>query len=480
MKKSELKIGNILFMDIVKFALLKSDQQVEIVERLDQIVTECLATLSPDERFLLIPTGDGMVVAFFDNPESPLLIARQIAIMADEKGIPLRMGLHIGPVYMVEDINKQMNLRGGGINLAQRIMDCGDLGHILASKSMVETLIQVKEEYEKFFQYIGKFKIKHGIEIDVYNVCGDKFGNPTPIELKTAIEDLRKDRMDVALLSLLGILGLIVGYLGNRGLLRTKEGILALIGLVFVIIVSIIRIPPLKRGLRKRFVTAFLVGALSLGGGFFIPHGLEKIKVQDYKGKIMTQPVEEGSGNIPTTQKTQPVKGRSVMALTTRKNNYPERMSKGLLIIMPDFINGKYSELNHSQKILENAFISHNIRVVSGEYLKDKNLLTSQERAINEGKKVNAEIVIFGKALTDFSREIQIGDFKQKFYTTSLNISAWRTSDRRLLFSKSYTDCNKGADTSALGDHDAIQRSITNCLDNISKEIVSQVVKPTR
>ena len=106
-KEPELRIGNVLFMDIVGYSKLKSDQQVRVINTLKQIVLENLAVISqPEESLLKISTGDGMALAFLDNPEAPLLIARQTAPKVKEAQIPLRMGMHTGPVYLIEDINK--------------------------------------------------------------------------------------------------------------------------------------------------------------------------------------------------------------------------------------------------------------------------------------------------------------------------------------------------------------------------------------
>lgn len=157
-KERKLKIANILFMDIVGYSKLKADEQVRAISGLNEIVKGCLTK----EEKLILPTGDGMAIAFLENPVSPLLTAIKIAKKAQ---LPLRMGIHIGPVYLIEDINEQRNIVGGGINLCQRVMDCGDAGHILASKEIVDMLSQVKAEYEKLFHYLGKFEVKHGVEM---------------------------------------------------------------------------------------------------------------------------------------------------------------------------------------------------------------------------------------------------------------------------------------------------------------------------
>lgn len=179
-KELELRTGNVLFMDIVGYSKLKADKQAEFIKTLNQIVLESPAVASqPKKNCLMIPTGDGMAIAFLDNPEAPLLAARQIDQQVKGTGIPLRMGMHTGPVYLIEDINSQLNLVGSGINLAQRVMDCGDEGHILASEVVAHSLSEVKEEYERLFYYLGSFEVKHKVIIDIYNVYGKGFGNPS-------------------------------------------------------------------------------------------------------------------------------------------------------------------------------------------------------------------------------------------------------------------------------------------------------------
>jgi class 3 adenylate cyclase len=143
-KTSTLEMAHVLFMDIVSYSLLPTDQQSEVIQQLQQIVR-----VLPDFEQLLrtgqmisLPTGDGMALAFFRDPIAPLRYARQISL-AQKEGLPfeLRMGIHSGPIYRHADINASANIAGGGINFAQRIMDCADAGHILASKSAAEVLL---------------------------------------------------------------------------------------------------------------------------------------------------------------------------------------------------------------------------------------------------------------------------------------------------------------------------------------------------
>lgn len=174
-KEPKLKTANILFIDIVGSSKLKSDKQVIAVKALNKIIKKSLGK-QPKESRLVIPTGDGMAIAFLENPEAPLLTAFKIAPLLKNESIPVRMGMHAGLVYLVEDINKQRNIVGGGINMAERVMSCGDREHILASRSIAESLSQVKEEYERLFHYVGEFEVKHGKVLELFNVYNDVVG----------------------------------------------------------------------------------------------------------------------------------------------------------------------------------------------------------------------------------------------------------------------------------------------------------------
>ncbi len=178
-EKPKLKTAHTLFIDIVGYSRLKAAKQMKAIATLNTIVQDTIADL-PDEKRLMLPTGDGMAIVFLENPESPLLTARRIAPRVRKARIPLRMGMHIAPVYMMRDIKQQENIVGDGINLAQRVMDCGDAGHILASKAIAEALCGVKIEYDRLFHDLGSFQVKHGLQIKICNVFGKGFGNSKP------------------------------------------------------------------------------------------------------------------------------------------------------------------------------------------------------------------------------------------------------------------------------------------------------------
>jgi class 3 adenylate cyclase len=140
---AQLEIGHVLFMDIVGFSKLLVDEQSDCSDRLNQIVrrTSQFRAAEAEGKLIRLPTGDGMVLVFFTSPEAPVRCAVEIAkALKDCPDFGLRMGIHSGPVNKICDVNDRANLAGGGINIAQRVMDCGDAGHILLSKHLAEDL----------------------------------------------------------------------------------------------------------------------------------------------------------------------------------------------------------------------------------------------------------------------------------------------------------------------------------------------------
>ena len=137
---AQLEIGHVLFMDIVGFSKLLVDQQTECSHRLNQIVrnTEQFRAAEAVGRLIRLPTGDGMALIFLTTPEAPVRCAMEISRAVKDASFGLRMGIHSGPVNKVSDVNDRSNLAGTGINLAQRVMNCGDAGHILLSKRAAE------------------------------------------------------------------------------------------------------------------------------------------------------------------------------------------------------------------------------------------------------------------------------------------------------------------------------------------------------
>ena len=212
-RSSEVKfeIAHVLFIDIVGYSKLSINDQHAAVEELNRIVRASEQFQRPEaaDRLIRIPTGDGMVLVFYTNPEAPVQCAVEISrALKEHPGLQLRMGIHSGPVSEVVDVNERANLAGAGINLAKRVMDCGDAGHILVSKHVAEDL----EEYEQWrplLHDLGSCEVKHGMQVAIVNLWSDDVGNR---QLPQKFQALRKQRARVrwaqvaaALLLLAGI-----------------------------------------------------------------------------------------------------------------------------------------------------------------------------------------------------------------------------------------------------------------------------------
>jgi TolB-like protein/Tfp pilus assembly protein PilF len=206
-----LAVGHILFLDIVGYSKLLADEQKELVQELNQIVreTEQFRVGEAEGKLTRLPTGDGMVLVFTNNPEAPVECALQISRKLQSRPqLKLRMGIHSGPVNPVADVNDQANLAGAGINVAQRVMSCGDAGHILLSKHFAEDL-EHYAHWRSHLHYIGRIQVKHGARIPIVNFYTDQLGNAgLPAKLRHARTALRLKSAAVAGLLLIAMLGI--------------------------------------------------------------------------------------------------------------------------------------------------------------------------------------------------------------------------------------------------------------------------------
>src|ERR1700693_1919257 len=176
---AQLEIGHVLFMDIVGFSKLLLDEQGEASRRLNKIVrnTDQFRAAEAADKLIRLPTGDGMVLVFFNSPEAPVRCAAETAkALKGSSDFGLRMGIHSGPVNKISDVNDRSNLAGGGINIAQRVMDCGDAGHILLSKRVAEDLEQ-HSKWRPYLQDLGECEVKHGARVNVVNFYTGDIGN---------------------------------------------------------------------------------------------------------------------------------------------------------------------------------------------------------------------------------------------------------------------------------------------------------------
>ena len=184
-----LEIAHVLFTDIVGYSKLPMEQQRSLLRRLqDQVrLTADFSRADACEQLIRLPTGDGMALVFFGDPEAPVRCAVELSRnLKSHPDIKLRMGVHTGPVYRVNDINTNANVAGGGVNLAQRVMDCGDAGHILVSSGVADVLRQLSR-WEKWLHDLGECEVKHGIRIHLFSLYTDEVGNSElPQKLRSA------------------------------------------------------------------------------------------------------------------------------------------------------------------------------------------------------------------------------------------------------------------------------------------------------
>src|SRR5215468_4829259 len=195
-KEIQLEIAHVLFIDIVDYSKLSINEQRAAVDQLTQIVraTEQFEKADASERLIKIATGDGMALVFYTSPEAPVRCAVELSrALKDHPQLRLRMGIHSGPVSGVIDVTGRNNLAGAGLNVAQRVMECGDAGHILLSKHVAEDL----EEYDEWrprLHDLGTCEVKHGVRIGIANLCDNAVGNP---QLPNKLRVIQKRRARV-------------------------------------------------------------------------------------------------------------------------------------------------------------------------------------------------------------------------------------------------------------------------------------------
>ena len=174
-----LEIAHLLLIDVVGFSRLLANEQVKVIKELNRVVraTECFRKAEAAGKLIRLPTGDGMVLLFFESPEQPVRCAVEItAALRENAGFRIRMGIHSGPVNQIADVNDRPNFAGAGINIAQRIMDCGDAGHILLSQHVADDLAQYAE-WRPALHRLGECEVKHGYRLHIVNLHKEGLGN---------------------------------------------------------------------------------------------------------------------------------------------------------------------------------------------------------------------------------------------------------------------------------------------------------------
>ncbi|HSS16104.1 MAG TPA: adenylate/guanylate cyclase domain-containing protein [Candidatus Dormibacteraeota bacterium] len=233
----QLEIAHVLFIDVVGYSKLSISDQQAAVEELTRIVrgSEQFQRAEAASRLTRIPTGDGMVLVFYTSPEAPVRCAVEISrALKQQPRLQLRMGIHSGPVGGVVDVNERANLAGAGINMAKRVMDCGDAGHILLSKHVAEDL----EEYQKWrplLHDLGSCEVKHGVRVSVVNLYDDQFGNAKlPQRFGTVQKRRRRLRRAATAAALLALVVVVAGiatfsrYRARSTLIAPKKSIAVL------------------------------------------------------------------------------------------------------------------------------------------------------------------------------------------------------------------------------------------------------------
>ncbi len=182
-----LEIAHLLLIDVVGYSKLLVNEQIELLQELNRIVrnTECFQAAEKNNKLIRLPTGDGMALLFFESPEQPVRCALQISKdLREQTEIKVRMAVHSGPINRVVDVNDMINVAGAGINVAQRILDCGDAGHILVSKHLADDLTHYRH-WQPYLHDLGEYEVKHGLRLSLVNLHKEGFGNPDlPEKLK--------------------------------------------------------------------------------------------------------------------------------------------------------------------------------------------------------------------------------------------------------------------------------------------------------
>jgi len=214
-KEIQLEIAHVLFIDIVGYSKLSINDQRTAIDELNEVVraSEQFRNAEAAARLIKIPTGDGMALVFYKSPEEPVKCALEISrALKEHPRIQLRMGAHSGPVSGVIDVNGQANLAGAGLNTAQRVMACGDAGHILLSRHVAEDL-EGYEQWRPLLHDLGFCEVKHGVKLQIVNLCTDKAGNRAlPGKLRAQREGVARTRWFLLATSLLLLAAVVAAF----------------------------------------------------------------------------------------------------------------------------------------------------------------------------------------------------------------------------------------------------------------------------
>ena len=228
-KEIQLEIAHVLFIDIVGYSKVSINEQRAVIDELNEVVraSEQFQKAEVEARLIKIPTGDGMALVFYKSPEEPVKCALEISrTLKEHPRLQLRMGVHSGPVSGVIDVNGHPNLAGAGLNMAQRVMSCGDAGHILLSKRVAEDL-QEYEHWRPLLHDLGVCEVKHGTRVAIVNLHADEVGNPQlPKKFQALKKQSTRMRWAAAAATLLA-LGAIVAAIAIFSRYRARSSLAA-------------------------------------------------------------------------------------------------------------------------------------------------------------------------------------------------------------------------------------------------------------
>jgi len=194
----KLEIAHVLTIDVVAYSTLLIDEQSRLMAELVRTVkaTPRFRQAAAEDKLIKLPTGDGMALIFLSDAEAPIECAMQLAAsLKEHPEIRLRMGIHSGPINTIRDVNDRTNLAGAGINMAQRVMDCGDAGHILVSKRVADDLTPYPR-WHRYLHYLGECEVKHGRKVSLFNFYSESFGNAAiPQKVKCISKSTKTPRL---------------------------------------------------------------------------------------------------------------------------------------------------------------------------------------------------------------------------------------------------------------------------------------------
>ena len=243
--KPRLEIAHVLFIDIVGYSKLLTDEQSEALQELNQIVrnTEAVREAETAEQLIILPTGDGMALVFTGSVGGPAECALEVSqALRAQPSLLVRMGIHSGPVQYVRDANARENISGVGINVARRVMDCGDAGHILVSKRFADDLAQHRR-WQRYLHELGDVEVKHGVVVSLVNLYAETIGNPAP---PACVAGVRRTVGSTA-----------PGATTRKGLSPVARGIFIIAALLLILaIVSVIFAPAIMHSVDKNRATS--------------------------------------------------------------------------------------------------------------------------------------------------------------------------------------------------------------------------------